>query len=242
VFSSSSYSQGHQDLFYCQQGITPRSRNLPYVNKVTAYSPSGVMSASAAVHFHIQTEAYQGQPRYANRFLYLAARDGNADKVIVKFTRRYCPGLHWFCAERRHAPRLLGYGTIPGGWHVVVMEWIKQEDINLRDYALDHLPTWSKDLKSLVNDFHDEGWVHGDLRDANLIVSDKEPEQVMLVDFDWGGKDDDGPIYPTALVNDELTKRVHPGDPPLLITKEHDDNVLALTLRKLAKQTTPPQR
>ena len=218
--------------------LLPIQRNLPYVNEVTAYSPPGVTRTSAsAICFHIQTEAYQGEPRHLNWFLYLATQDGTTDKVLVKFTRQYCPELHWFCAERCHAPQLLGYNTIPGGWHVVVMEWIDHDDTNLQLYAPDHLPTWSKDLKSLVNGFHKEGWVHGDLRDANLIVSDEEPGQVMLVDFDWGGNVGAGPVYyPTALVHEELKKREHPGD--LLITQKHDADVLTFTLNKLAGQIT----
>jgi hypothetical protein len=84
-----------------------------------------------------------------------------------------------------------------------------------------------------VSGFHNEGWVHGDLRDANLIVGNENPGQVMLVDFDWGGRN--GQVsYPTALVHEELVK---PGG-DLCITKEHDDYVLAHTLAKLAPMQT----
>jgi hypothetical protein len=213
----------------------PIQGNLPYVTEVATYSPSGGASSST-VCFQIQGEAYQGRDtRYPNRFLYSATLD-NLDKnqVIVKFTRRYCPGLHSFCASQGHAPQLLGYGTIPGGWLVVVMEKIEQQDTNLRSYAHKHLQAWSKDLKSLVSGFHNEGWVHGDLRDANLIVGNENPGQVMLVDFDWGGRN--GQVsYPTALVHEELVK---PGGGDLCITKEHDDYVLAHTLAKLAQMQT----
>jgi len=37
-----------------------------------------------------------------------------------------------------------------------------------------------------LSDFHDAGFVHGDLRDANIIC---DGDSVMLIDFDWGGKD-----------------------------------------------------
>ena len=208
---------------------------MPYVNEVAAYPPGAADTSPSAIRFQIQFEAYQTDPPYPNRFLYLAFRDGTRDPVIVKFTRRYCLRLHSFCAQRRHTPQLLGYGTIPGGWHVVAMEDIDQDDSNLYTYARDHLPTWSKDLKSLVNDFHDEGWVNGDLRSGNMLVSDEEPEQVMLVDFDWAGRVDDEPVYPTPLLNDELMKPEHPRD--FRITKEHDDNVLARTLDRLAGHT-----
>ena len=61
----------------------------------------------------------------------------------------------------------------------------------------------------------------------------ENPGQVMLVDFDRGGRD--GQVsYPTAYVHSELETST--GD--LYITKEHDDLVLGRTLEKLAKQTT----
>jgi len=102
---------------------------MPYINEFEPYPPPEVACASPrAIHFHIRVEAYQGLTRYLNRFLYLATLDGTRDKVIVKFTRRYFPQLHSFCAEKGHAPRLLGYDTIPGSWHIVVMEWIDQGD------------------------------------------------------------------------------------------------------------------
>ena len=108
-------------------------------------------------------------------------------------------------------------------------------------HAREHLPTWSKDPESLVNDFHAKGWVHGDLRDANLMVSDEVPGRVMLVDFDWEGNVNDGPLYyPTTLLNEELKKPGHLGD--FLITKEHDDYVLTSTLDKLEKQITSALR
>ena len=112
------------------------------------------------------------------------------------------------------------------------MERIEQQDTNLQFYAQDHLQKWSEDLRSLVSNFHNEGWVHGDLRDANMIVCNKNPEQVMLVDFDWGGRDGEV-YYPTACVHEELETSA--GD--LRITKEHDDLVLRRTLKKLEEQT-----
>ena len=210
---------------------------FPYVTEVPAHSPSGGASASI-IRFQIHDEAFQGRgTRYPNRFLYAATLDNpdNANKkeVVVKFTRRYFPELHTFCASQGHAPQLLGYGTAPGGWLIVVMERIEHQDTNLQSYAKKHLQKWSEDLGTLVSDFHNMGWVHGDLRDANMVVGNKDPSQVMLVDFDWGGKAGEV-YYPTACMHKEL-ETMDASD--LRIMKERDDLVLSRTLAKLEEQT-----
>ncbi|KAH9991295.1 hypothetical protein BJV77DRAFT_1068425 [Russula vinacea] len=124
-------------------------------------------------------------------------------EVLVKFTRQYCPELHSFCAERHHAPKLLGYGTVPGGWKVVIMELVKHDGYNRIQFAPKHWAKWNQDLTRLVQDFHEAGLVHGDLRAANFIVPTDRPETIMLIDFDWGGEV--GKVsFPTSLLNDEL--------------------------------------
>ncbi|KAI0253252.1 hypothetical protein BJV78DRAFT_1123285, partial [Lactifluus subvellereus] len=151
----------------------------------------------------------------------------------VKFTRRYFLPLHQFCAERGHEPQSLGHGVLHDSWQVVVVERIGHNVLTLRDHEPMHLSTWSRDLRQLVDEFHARGWVHGDLRDANLIISKDDPGRVILVDFDWSGdaKSGLGMYYPTVLLNEEL---VNPEDPDdLEITKEGDKRVLDATLKKL---------
>ncbi|KAI0306271.1 hypothetical protein B0F90DRAFT_1814202 [Multifurca ochricompacta] len=204
--------------------------NFPYVNQVLAIPGPGMFN------FQIDREAYQGEGgiRYLNRFIYMATATDSEDKhkVIVKFTRRYFRDLHEFCAQEGHAPKLLGYGNAPDGWHVVVMEWIDNEESDLQRYSSKYLGTWSADLRRLVNRFHEKGWVHGDLRNANLIISKTNPERIMLVDFDWGGDLNSGPVrYLTSLLNPELAREMDPND--LWITKERDKLVLEVALGKL---------
>jgi len=43
---------------------------------------------------------------------------------------------------------------------------------------------WMDELQHLVDSFHAEGLVYGDLRDANTIC---KGDSLMLIDFDWGG-------------------------------------------------------
>jgi len=81
-----------------------------------------------------------------------------------------------------------------------------------------------------VKSFHDAGFVHGDLREPN-IMCDGEKEKAMLIDFDWGGKVGEA-YYPTAWLSPELTNGRHDDTNPK-ITKEDDIRVLGNTLRGL---------
>jgi hypothetical protein len=70
-----------------------------------------------------------------------------------------------------------------------------------------------------VEDIHKEGLVHGNLSNSNFIVPAKEPERIMLVNFDWGGEH--GKVsFPTRLLHKELTGGKEMGC--LAITKEHN--------------------
>ena len=95
-----------------------------------------------------------------------------------------------------------------------------------------HRDRWTTELLQLVivvNDFHAEGLVDGDLRDANIICNDQD---VMLLDFDWGGQD--GQVfYPTPNLNSELLEGRSSDN--LKITKEDDTRILKKTLGKLMK-------
>jgi len=204
-----------------------RHRSLPYVQEIPAWPPS----EDRQLEFHILKVAYQGEIWNENRFLF-HAKAQNED-VLVKFTRRYSTKLHEFCAERGHAPKLLGYGTVPGGWKVVVMEDVEHEGSHA-EYAPRYWEKWCQDLTGLMQGFHDKDLVHGDLRTPNIIVPATDPENIMLVDFDWGGEA--GSVsFPTWSINEELID----GDrlESLVITKEHDVRVLTATLARLRPVT-----
>ena len=93
------------------------------------------------------------------------------------------------------------------------------------------LPTyrqlWKDQLRTLVNNFHDQGLLHGDLRSPNIAC---EGQSVMLFDFDWGGKEGEA-CYPTWRLNDELLAGRDSKD--LTITKDDDLRVLRNTLNQL---------
>jgi len=168
-----------------------------------------------------------------NQFIYGGSWNHPVEPVVVKFTRKYCPELHHFCAEQGHAPKLFGYGIIPGGWHVVMMEYIDQ-DIDLARLAPLHWDRWNEDLTKLVQTFHEKGLVHGDLRRANTIFREGDAGRIILIDFDWGGEAGTA-LFPTRLLNSELTGESELTS--LVITKEHDNRVLGNALDKLKHVT-----
>ncbi|KAI0263591.1 hypothetical protein BC834DRAFT_886494 [Gloeopeniophorella convolvens] len=202
------------------------SRDLPYVNQVPAWPATPEKNV---IEFDIIESAYKDPFTQPDRFLYSARVRGFDKPAIAKFARSYFLPLHDFCAERVHAPKVLGYGVVPDGWHVIVMEQIPHDPSMLEVYAGVYRDIWSRDLRQLVGEFHEKGWVHGDLRVANFIVSEDRPRQIMLIDFDWGGDLSVGKVrYPTSMLIGEL---VDPDDPLNLdITKERDDRVLASAL------------
>ena len=81
-------------------------------------------------------------------------------------------------------------------------------------------------IQLMVLKLHDAGFVHGDLRAPNFIV---DGDRLLLVDFDWGGKD--GEVeYPTRYLNPELLTGRDRDD--LKIRKEDDLRMLRYTLDK----------
>ena len=126
------------------------------------------------------------------RLLYLATTDKN-QQVLIKFSRRYGKELHEFCASIKRAPELLAFEKLPGGWFGVAMEYFPSaKRIVESEGRYDYGEHWLTNIIDVVNAFHARGYVHGDLRPPNFIVNG---DKLFLIDFDWGGKDEEA-IFP----------------------------------------------
>ena len=80
----------------------------------------------------------------------------------------------------------------------MAMEYI-ESTVPITDPSLlaAHGDRWTAELQGLMDSFHEKDLVHGDLRDANIISKN---DIVMLIDFDWGGKE--GHVsFPTSNLN-----------------------------------------
>ena len=206
--------------------IPDHTRRFPAISKLSVSEYGTSSGTGTYLTFEICCP-FDNCPR---RLLYIAKRLGADEFFLIKFTRQYAIELHDFCAKEGHAPSILGYERLPGGWFAVAMEYI-EPDISITKSASDvltlHRDRWTEELKHLVGSFHAIDLVHGDLRDANIIC---KGEKVMLIDFDWGGKVGEA-FYPTLDLNPELLEgRTSDG---FGITKDDDVCVLAMTLGKL---------
>ena len=124
-----------------------------------------------------------------NKLLFVAKTDAG-EQVCIKFAQTYSVEAHRKCAERGTSPKLRGSERVVGGWHMVVMDLLEGyqclHDVKhrLSDGEKGRL---MEELRSKLAALHQDGLVHGDVRDANVMVR-KEPFAWKLVDFDWSGR------------------------------------------------------
>ncbi|KAH0830118.1 hypothetical protein J3R83DRAFT_1456 [Lanmaoa asiatica] len=161
-----------------------------------------------------------------DRQLYLSRTNDNKD-ILVKFSSRYSFDLHTFCANRGCAPALLGFEKLPGGFFGIAMEFVESAcQITQSPYVEKHRE-WMKQLRELVQSFHDQNLVHGDLRGPNIIC---DGNRIMIIDFDWAGTM--GEVsYPICQLNPDLTDGRDSLDRK--ITKADDLRVLDRTLKSV---------
>ena len=120
-----------------------------------------------------------------SRLLYAAKTPGADNPILIKFSRTYSIELHKFCTNLGHAPQILGFQRLPGGWCAVAMEYL-EEAVPITDAPLlsAHRDCWTDEIQALVEGFHRQNLVHGDLRDVNILCKEGS---VMLVDLRLGG-------------------------------------------------------
>ncbi|KAJ3514096.1 hypothetical protein NLJ89_g2575 [Agrocybe chaxingu] len=150
------------------------------INRHSNDPPHGVPSEYVRFQIKEYFDTWQ-----SHRGLYIAdmPKDtGSISTILVKFSRTYSVDLHDYCFRAGHAPKLLAYEALPGGWYGIAMEFLPDTE------CLDATSAtrFEAELTELVNGFHQQGWVHGDLRDANIRC---RGDEFWVIDFDWGGKD-----------------------------------------------------
>ena len=125
--------------------------------------------------------------------------------VTVKFTAKYNQDAHRRLAEVGLAPKLWFCERIAdvGGLYVVVMDYVEHPPYS----GLDDITSLRSDypgvihsLRRAVQLLHEDDLVFGDLRKPNILVCGKGSDaSVMLVDFDWCGKEGEA-RYPSDIL------------------------------------------
>jgi hypothetical protein len=126
-----------------------------------------------------------------NKLLFLC-QDASSQKLCVKFTKRYSEAAHRHCANRDVAPRVYTVEPLPGGWIMVVMEYLEDDIYEPLLAPESSQAFFAPEVRRVVGVLHEGKFVHGDVRGVNLMVRRKsdmngEGKNVLLVDFDWAG-------------------------------------------------------
>jgi serine/threonine protein kinase len=139
-------------------------------------------------------------------------------KICIKFVRRYSKEAHLVCSSLGFAPTLRGFELIPGGWYMVVMDFIDDMYHDLKDSPTK--ASFEAEVREKVTNLHQAGYVHGDIRNTNIMVKKNGSRGIILVDFDWAGAIGEA-RYPMN-VNDVDIKRPYGAHDNELIMAQHD--------------------
>ncbi|KAG1905493.1 uncharacterized protein F5891DRAFT_943915, partial [Suillus fuscotomentosus] len=148
---------------------------------------------------HIQEFSYDKTQMFRDRRIFFGktVNDAAERKICIKFVRHYSPETHRFCASKGHAPDLIAYEPLAGGWKMVIMDALDIDEGLLAQRPGSYRPLSAmavserlplkEAITCLIEELHryNGGYVHGDLRDTNFVVGDDN--QFMLFDFDWAG-------------------------------------------------------
>jgi serine/threonine protein kinase len=110
----------------------------------------------------------------------------NGDQICIKFVRSYSVDVHQFFAGMGCAPTLKGFESVPGGWFMVVMDVIGS-DYCLFDPSVASIKLYNT-IKGKLTILHQNHYIHGDVRDTNIMVKKDSETDFMLFDFDWAGE------------------------------------------------------
>ncbi|KAG2064387.1 hypothetical protein BDR04DRAFT_1035400 [Suillus decipiens] len=156
---------------------------------------------------HSQKFSYDETQMLRDRLIFFG------ETICIRFVRHYSRESHEFCASQGHAPNLITYNHLAGGWNMVIMDAL-DIDYNsssqrpgsyrrLSQIAISDRQPLKEAITSLIQGLHKHGYVHGDLRDTNFVVG--ENKSFMLLDFDWAGPIQE--IYYPILVNRRDVRR-----------------------------------
>ena len=151
------------------------------------------------------------------KLLFIGEND-NGERICVKFVRRYSQAVHEKCAQMGIAPKLRAFEDIGAGWKMVIMDALDEE---YQPFDKRTLPLGADEhLRERLVELHQANFVHGDVRDVNIMVRKDGKPGFMLVDFDWSGIIGEA-CYPINVNKVDLWRPDDVSD-GLLIKSDHD--------------------
>lgn len=137
----------------------------------------------------------------------------------------------------KHAPGLIATTNMPGGWLLVYMERL-QNHVTLDKFTHTLNSTERDSLKVEINRvvriLHDNNFVHGDLREGNILVCRNSEKacgfDVKLIDFEWSGLV--GTACYSHFMNHIAIHWPKGAEDGKKVTIEHDNTMLKQTFQK----------
>ncbi|KAI6140270.1 hypothetical protein BKA82DRAFT_29217 [Pisolithus tinctorius] len=175
------------------------------------------------------TEEFQYTSQYPNKLVFFGTLAGQP--ICIKFVRHYSMAAHRFSASLGCAPTLHGFNALRGGWYMVVMDLLDGY-VPLCDVDVAPPPSVFTHIKTHLDRLHSAGYVHGDVRSANIMVLRSDMTKFMLIDFDWAGSS--GKVMYPLNVNREIWRPadVVDGAP---IEAKHDIDMLNCIIMSFKK-------
>ena len=150
-------------------------------------------------------------------------------KCIVKFTWQYSVPAHNYLASHGLAPRIRKCIGIPGEWTAVVMDESKYQVLYGLQLSMAEQHKVKCKVQSIVQTLHEGGFVHGDIRDTNILIDRaslaSKDTKVHLIDFDWAGCAGEAK-YPMEM-NCQTVRRPAGVKGGEIITQQHDIEMIS---------------
>ena len=190
--------------------LDPNTADFPYPNSYEGKSGR-------------QVDFVYDQRPTKDKLIFLATSD-DGKRLIIKFTHQYGEDAHRACSDAGVAPCLHAVVGKPGGWLMVVMDYLDPNKFN-------HVSAYDTGLKPTIHKavdvLHDRGFVHGDVRNFNMVHTEENgARRVLLLDFDWSGKL--GEVRYPGGINRTTIPRPAGVEGGKLIEKEHDRAMIEL--------------
>ncbi|KAF7336569.1 hypothetical protein MSAN_02289100 [Mycena sanguinolenta] len=165
---------------------------LPQTGPSTRFFPSPKEFQCPGSSTPVRFEYAEPLERDAGCVAFLCKTKEDNQSIVVKFAESYCSEAHAHLAAKGMAPQLLYCGPIDpspgapsyGGLKMIVMEYLEGKTV--AQVEQHNLPgDFAVQLKKIIGVLHAGGFVFGDLRPPNIMVS---KDKVKLIDFDWAGQ------------------------------------------------------